>query len=114
MIQVVPTDSSPNQAWQVAVTINGGASQFFVILRYNEIGNYWAMTLSDSNQNLLVDSLPLVTGTNLFGQLQYLNIGSVYIVNASNVPTPDYPNSLDLGTDFVLVWSDNVSIQESA
>jgi len=107
--QLIPLDSSPGQAWQVAVLINGTTSLFFVTLRYNEIANYWNMTLQDSNQNLLIDSLPLVTGTNLFGQFGYLNVGSLYIVNASSVATPNFPNSSDLVTDFVMVWGDTVA-----
>jgi hypothetical protein len=114
MQQLIPLDSAPGQAWQVAVNINGSTSLFFVTLNYNEVGNFWEMTIEDSNQNLLLDSLPLVTGTNLLGQFAYLGIGSLYIVNASGVATPNYPNNTDLGTDFVMVWGDNVTATEVA
>ena len=115
-LQQIPLNNSPNAARQVTVSINGGASTFFFILRYNEIANYWVGTFYNVQNPaiLLVDSLPLVTGTNLLGQLQYLNAGSLYILNASNVPSPDYPNSLDLGSDFILAWGDDVTVTVDA
>jgi hypothetical protein len=104
--QLIPLDSAPNQTWQVAVSVNGGVQTFFVILRYNEIAGYWAMTIEDSNQNLLLDSAPLVTGLNLLRQFQSLLIGSIYILNVSGV-AQDSPNNLDLGSDFQMIWADN-------
>jgi hypothetical protein len=107
-IQLVPTDSNPNQTWQVTVSINGAVSTFTVTLNYNPVGQYWSMSLFDASGNLLLSSMPLVTGTNLLGQFQYLFSGSVWIINASNVTTPNYPNDQDLGTDFQWLWGDNV------
>jgi len=104
--QLIPLDSAPNQTWQVSVSVNGGVQTFFVILRYNEIAEYWAMTIEDSNQNLLLDSQPLLTGLNLLRQFQSLQIGSIYILNVSGVAV-DSPNSTDLGSDFQMIWADN-------
>lgn len=106
--QIIPLDDSPNQTWQTTVSINDGVATFFVTLRYNEIAGYWAMTLQDANQNLLVDSWPLVTGLNLFQQLDYLGIGSMYILNTGNANT-NYPNNQNLGNQFTMVWADNPS-----
>lgn len=108
--QLVPLDSNPNQTWQAGVSINGGVSSFTVTLSYNEMANVWEMTLLDASGNLLLSSMPLVTGTNLLGQFQYLGAGSMYILNASNVVVPNFPNNADLGSDFVLVWGDNVNL----
>lgn len=107
-LQDIPLDTSPNQTWNVSVGINGGVSVYFITLRYNEIAGYWTMTIYDSNQNLLVDSWPLVTGVNLFQQLDYLQIGSLYILNTGNAST-DFPNNQNLGSQFQMVWGDNVS-----
>ena len=108
--QIVPLDSNPNQTWQTTVSINGGPVSFSVTLNYNEVQGCWQMSLYDANGNLLLSSMPLVTGTNLLGQFQYLASGSIYILNASNVSEPDFPNSFDLGSDFVLAWSDNITL----
>lgn len=67
------------------------------------------MSITDSAGSLLLDVVPLVTGdypaANLLKQYSYLNIGSAYIVPASNnlIDNPDFTN---LGTDYVLVWND--------
>jgi hypothetical protein len=104
--QLIPLDNAPNQTWQVSVSVNGAVQTFFVILRYNEIAGYWAMTIEDSNQNLLVDSLPLLTGLNLLRQFQSLQIGSVFILNVSGV-AQDSPDNTDLGSDFQMIWANN-------
>lgn len=111
--QLVPLDNAPNQTWQVSVAVNGGVQTFFATLRYNEIAGYWAMTLQDANQNLLLDSVPLLTGLNLTHQFQSLGIGDVYILNVSGV-AQDSPTGADLGTDFQLVWTDNTEFSEAA
>jgi hypothetical protein len=71
------------------------------------------MGIADVNNNILISEVPLLTGTypaaNILGQFQYMNIGSAYLLNVSNGSTTlDYPNGQDLGTDFVLLWGDNV------
>lgn len=111
--QLIQLDSNPNQSWQVSVLIDGAVQTFFIQLAYNEIAQYWVMTISDSNQNVLVSSLPLVTGLNLLQQFSYLEIGSLFIVNVSGVEAPNYPNNTDLGTDFMLFWADTAILVEA-
>ena len=110
--QKISLDSGPNQTWQASVAINGGISRFFCELNYNEIAQYWTMDISDSNHVPLLSGVPLVTGLNILAPFAYMEIGSIYILNASGVASPDYPNSTDLGTDFIMVWADNVSTLE--
>jgi hypothetical protein len=109
--QIVPLDNSPNQTWQVSPLIDGATQTFFVALRYNEVANYWCMTIDDVNGNLLLDSVPLVTGVNILQQHAYLEIGSIFIINVSGTAL-DLPNNTDLGTDFVMVWADDPLIGE--
>ena len=104
--QTIPLDSSPNQTWQVSVNINGVVVTFFVTVSYNEIAKYWVMEISDSNQNLLLSDVPLVTGLDLLRQYQYLVIGSLYLLPVGQ-QSEDYPNSTNLGTAFILIWADN-------
>lgn len=111
--QIIPLDSAPNQTFKVAVNVDGKLIPLAVVLRYNEPANYWAMTLSDGAGNLLLDSIPFVTGlfpaANILGQYAYLGIGSALVANASGVGSPDYPNNQDLGNDFILVWEDTAA-----
>lgn len=113
-LQQIPIDNAPNQSWNVTVNVNNTPVKLSVTLRFNEIAGYWIMSIKDILGNLLLDSIPLVTGTNptigavqnLLGQFGYLAIGSVAIVNLSGVDV-DHPGNLDLGTDFGLFWGDN-------
>jgi hypothetical protein len=112
-LQDIPLDNSPNQTWSTSVAINGGITTFFVTLRYSEVAGYWVMSIQDSNQNLLLDSVPLVTGLNILQQYGYLDIGSIYILNTGN-SNDDYPNNQELGNAFSMVWGDNPPVQFSA
>jgi hypothetical protein len=105
--QIIPLDNSPNQTWQASVQINGVVVTFLVVLSYNEIAEYWVMKIYDSSQNLILSNVPLVTGLNLLRQFQYLQIGSLFLVNVTGTTLLNYPDNTDLGTDFKLVWSDN-------
>lgn len=135
-LQVIPLTNSPNQRFTVQLTVDGSALTLNVTISWNAMAQYWVMGISDANNNLLVDSIPLVTGFypagNLLQQQRYLNIGSWYIVNVSNLSSNsgadvgygqgyygfgpyggqsgssglDYPNDTNLGTDFQL-WVDD-------
>ncbi len=116
-VQVIPLDNSPNQSWEVSVNVDGQPTPLGVVLRFNEIARCWVMTITDQNGNLVLDSVPFVTGIapdgtnlnaiqNLLHQFSYLNIGSAALLNASGV-TADRPNAFNLGTDFLLLWGDN-------
>ncbi|HLH04943.1 MAG TPA: hypothetical protein VKX25_19400 [Bryobacteraceae bacterium] len=113
MDQVIPLTSAPNQTLTVALSIDGGTVTLRLQLRYNEVARYWVMTISDRLGNLLVDSIPLLTGfypaANLLQQQRYLAIGSAYVVNASGVAA-EYPTSANLGSDFQLIWSDTPTV----
>lgn len=109
--QVIPLTSQPNQSFQVALNVNGATLRLNLNISYNEMANYWIMQIQDSNGNILVDNIPLITGdfpaANILDPYQYLQIGSAYVINVSNSDINDYPNAIDLGTDFILVWGDN-------
>ncbi len=88
-VQNIPLNNSPNQEWDVAVNVDGVPVTLVLTLRYNEIAKYWVATVRDSQGDLLVDSVPFVTGEgisqNILGQFAYLAIGSATIYNASQV-----------------------------
>lgn len=109
--QVIPLTTQPNQSFQVALNVNGATLRLALSITYNEMANYWIMQVVDAGGNILVDNVPLITGSwpaaNVLNAYQYLQIGSAYVINVSNANVNDYPNATDLGSDFILVWGDN-------
>lgn len=111
--QIVPLTNSPNQVFEVALSIDGTVKSLQGYLHYNEVANYWVLSIYDLLGNLILDSVPFVTGNgsgdaasgNLLGQFDYLGIGSLYILNVSGVVSPDFPDQNDLGTDFEPLWA---------
>ncbi len=139
-LQVVPLTNSPNQSFTAQLQVDGAPLSLNLEINYNEMAGYWVMSISDVNNNLLIDSIPLITGSypaaNLLEQQKYLAIGSWYIINVSNLISEtgsetgygqgaygagpyggqlgqggvDYPNSTNLGTDFQLWVGDTPSV----
>lgn len=108
--QIVPLTSAPNQSFTAQLTVNGQPLTLNIALSFSEMAGYWQMAISDSNGNLLLASVALITGwwpsANLLAQYQYLQIGSAYLLNTGNATT-DYPGPNNLG-QFSLLWGDNV------
>jgi hypothetical protein len=110
---MIPLTNSPNQSVTVSLPINGGSLTLNLEIYYNENGengDFWSMDVSDQNGNLLVASVPLVTGAwpaaNVLAPFDYLRIGSAYMINASGGST-DIPDSTTLGAQFLLIWGPN-------
>jgi len=137
-LQVVPLTTSPNQTATIQLSVDGNPLIVNISVSYNQMAGYWILSISDASNNLLIDSIPMVTGTypagNLLQQQKYLNIGSWYIVNVSNLVSNnsgdgyglglygaggygglfvesgyDYPDDTNLGTDFQL-WVDDTPV----
>ena len=108
--QIIPLTSAPNQRFAVQLTVNSQPLTLNLVLSYSNMAGYWQLAISDVNGNLLLASVPLVTGwypsANLLAQYQYLEIGSAYLLNTGNAPV-DYPDNTTLGL-FSLLWGDNV------
>ena len=135
-VQVIPLTSAPNQSYNIQLQIDGKALVLNITVKYNEMAGYWILGIFDSSGNLLVDSVPMITGSfpaaNILAQQRYLGIGAWYVVNVSNLKAEtgtsegygdggfgdggyggeldqggiDYPNNTNLGTDFQL-WVDD-------
>src|SRR5580698_7360390 len=105
--QIVPVNSNPNSTIIVNLGVNGATLTLQLSFHYNEIAQYWEMTINDSSGNLVLASIPLITGDdpagNILRQYEYLGIGSATVVNAGQVPN-DYPNNTQLGGPFQLLW----------
>lgn len=104
-MQVIPLTTAPNQEFSALLTIDGNPLTLNLRVAFSEMCQYWTLTISDASNNLIIDSVPMITGgypaANLLQQQRYLAIGSWYIVNVSNI-AQDYPDNTNLGTDFQL------------
>ena len=109
----IPLTTEPNQSFKITIPVNGKNLELKLIVRFNTIANYWVMTVIDVlSDDILIDSLPLLTGqypaANILEQYAYLEIGSAVIINTSTMDISDEPNDKNLGTDYILVWGDNL------
>jgi hypothetical protein len=106
---IIPLTAAPNQSLVINPMVDGTPITLTLVLDFNEMAQYWVMAIFDVTGDLLLSSIPLITGSypaaNILGQYGYMGIGAAYIINASN-STLDYPNNTDLGTDFILIWGD--------
>jgi len=111
-MQTIPLDVSPNQAFQCTLNVDEANITLYFNIRYNETAKYWQMTISDPvTKEIYLDSVPLLPGNfpsgNLLEQHAHLGIGSAFVLNVTNVAM-DHPDDTNLGTDFILVWSDTI------
>lgn len=117
MDQIVPLTTSPNQTVTAQLQVDGKSLTLNLALRFSEMAGYWILAIMDSFGNLLLDSIPLITGVypsaNLLAQYQYLAIGSAYIISMGT-SSSDYPGSTDLGSGFQLLWGDTYEPQVSS
>jgi hypothetical protein len=108
--QLVAFTNDPNQSGELALQIDGTQKSYLYVLRFNEVADYWVLSLYNLQNVLILDSIPFVTGNgisnNVLRQFVYLSLGYAGVLNQSNVSTPDYPNVSDLVTDFTVVWQD--------
>lgn len=109
MLQQIPLDSSHNQTFQCVLAIDGVNRTLQFFIRWNEMAEYWVMSITDPIENaLLLDSIPLITGNypaaNILAPYKYMKIGSAYLINIGGVSAD--PAIDDLGTNFTLYWSD--------
>ena len=110
---MIPLTTEPNQQMQVKVPINKENISFLLTIRYNNIAQYWNMDIADGNTGEMILSglLLLVSespAANLLEQYSYLNIGSMYVVKVNESIKKENPDNTNLGTDFVLIWGDNI------
>jgi hypothetical protein len=139
-LQQIPITNSPNQSFTVQLQVDGAPLSLNLTIKFNEMAGYWMLSISDISNNLLIDSIPMLTGgypaANLLQQQAYLKIGSWYVINVANT-TPsggsglgygqggygqgpygggsaqggeDYPDASNLGTAFQLWVGDTPTV----
>ena len=111
MAQVISLTSNPNQTLVISPIVDGNTISLQLNVRYYEMCGYWVMLIRDVNNVLLLDSIPLLTGSypaaNILAPYAYLAIGSCYLINQGSAN--DTPASNELGSLFTMVWSDTAA-----
>ena len=106
----IPLTTAPDQKFSITLPVDDKNITLTMRVRYNTQANYWWISIYKGG-TLLLDSLPLVAGNyptaNILEPYAYMGIGSAYIVKVEDT-TLDYPDDSTLGSNFVLVWGDNI------
>lgn len=107
----IPLNNSPNQKFNTTVYVNGENIDLEIELNYNSVAGYWCMTVTKVvTGEILFTQLPLLFSyddyANIATQMQYKLFGSVYCV-AIQPTKASRPYDNDLGSNYILVWSDN-------
>jgi len=93
---------------RVSVPIDGVSTYLYFVFQYNAAGDFWSLTVSDSEMNMLVSNMPLLSGegaaANMLRQLGHLGIGSAVIHKLVDAPSSDSPNFENWLREFDLYW----------
>jgi hypothetical protein len=107
-MQLIPLDNSPNQSFTITLSVDGSTLTLKFAINFSSMAGYWLMRIWDASGNLLLSSVPLLTGewpaANILAQYGYLRLGSAFLI--SNGSLADYPDSTNLGSEFQLWWGD--------
>lgn len=111
--KVIPLTPGKNQSITCTLPVDGANLTLALTLTWNGMGNYWFMSITNpATQTLILDGVPLLPGDypagNILGQYAYLGIGSAFLVPASTAAAQNNPTSDNLGSDYLLVWSDTM------
>lgn len=66
-------------------------------VRWSVPQNCWILDIADTNDNNILNGIPMITGADLLEQYGYFNIGGQLIVGSDNDPN-EVPNYTSLGT----------------
>lgn len=113
--QIIPLTTSLNQTMTVNLTVDGKPLTLNLAVMWSVSAGQWIMSISDASNNLLISSLPLLTGVypaaNLLSQFGYLRIGSLFLLaTGQNALQTDSvsPTADNLTTEFTLIWGDSI------
>ena len=112
-IYEIPLDPSP-QRFVISLprgqsNITGAATAYMLVFQYRDAlpeqagGCGWTVDIADQYGNPLACGLPLVTGADLLGQFDYLNLGGHMIVTSDGWPE-ETPTFFNLGSSSHLWW----------
>lgn len=104
---LIPITSKPNNTFSCKVPIEGKNLGLVFKTSFNEIAQYWTVSLSTTEGKELLSNVPLIPSENILEQYAFLGIGSAYILPIEIV-SDEYPNQANLGDVWKLVWGDTV------
>ncbi len=78
--------------------------QYYFKVWWNDASDTWVLDILTGNKASLVCGIPLVTGTDLLGQYEYLGIGGSLFVCSNTDSADDLPTFSNLGTDSKLYF----------
>ncbi len=102
MKSAINLTANPNQTFKTTIPGDIRNLSFILTQSYNAQAGYWVLGIYDVSKNPIILNVPMLCGYDLLGQFQYMNIGSIYIVNVGD-HTQLNPNDMNI-TNFVLVW----------
>jgi hypothetical protein len=99
----------PLSAKPLKETISLNGVNYGLALRWNNISNNWILDIYTSGGDKLITGIPLITGTDLLGQFQYLDIAKQAVILAVTDPfgsshIDDVPSKTNLGIDSHLYY----------
>ena len=105
----VPLTNAPQQSFTTTLPVDGNQLILGMSVRFDEMCQYWLLSISDSSGNPLLANVPLLCGdyptANILAQHSYLQIGSAYVLNVSGT-SDENPGANSWSGDFQLMWSD--------
>jgi hypothetical protein len=108
--QILPLTPAAQQTITATLQVNGGSLTLGISQYWNRVGGFWCFDIYSASGALLVSSVPLITGdwpgANILAQYEYLQIGEAYVINQNGAAT-DWPNDVNLGSGFILLWDSN-------
>ncbi len=105
MLSIVPIQPVPNRTFSSKIPIDNQNRTLQFELQYNELADYWLLTIRDEAGADLISCLPVIPAQNILEQYEYLGIGSAYVVPAQTVKE-QWPSIDNLGSTWYLVWGD--------
>ena len=89
----IPLQSNPQ-----ILNITLAGTQYTLTIKWNSQCQSWVIDIADVNGNPILSGVPMVTGTDLLGQFEYLNFGGELVAQTMNA-TDDVPDFTNLGTN---------------
>jgi Domain of unknown function (DUF6983) len=82
----------PTQPVNQQFTISLGGVTYDMRLKWNAPNQSWILDILDSQQNAVLEGLPLITGADLLAQYKYVGIAGSLVVQSDYDPdvVPDY------------------------
>jgi len=77
-----------------SIPLNG--IDYKLTVYWNKASQNWVMNIDDDAENPIAHGIPLLTGTNLLDQFEYLGIGGALVVQTDSA-VDDVPSFSELG-----------------